>query len=68
MINGEKIWPNISAGFDGKGAALCTVVGRTSLNEDPLECTALVVITREDIERNPEGAFQMIREPESEFN
>jgi len=40
------------------------VVGKTSLNLPAKECIGCVVVTREDIERNAPGAFQVVREPE----
>jgi len=71
IVNGEKIWACNSAGWDEKGCDLACVVCRdisdNNNNEkdeeekNPEEKVMIILITREDLDRNPPGAFSVVR-------
>lgn len=66
IINGEKIWACSSAGWDWEGADLGCVVCRDVTTEaaadgDPKDNVMIILVTREDIERNAKGAFKTLR-------
>ncbi|GAA5865906.1 hypothetical protein JCM1840_006297 [Sporobolomyces johnsonii] len=65
VVNGEKQWATSSAGWDFKGSEINCVVGRTDLGRPPKESIAVVVVTREDIERNELGAFSVANDFET---
>lgn len=65
-MDGEKVWKCNSAGWDFKGCDLACVVCRDvstpeEEGEDPVGRVMIVLVTREDLERNGEGAFEVIR-------
>ncbi|KAL2810297.1 acyl-CoA dehydrogenase/oxidase [Aspergillus granulosus] len=71
VLNGEKIWATNSAGWDFRGADLGCVVCRC-VNEDvvakasnPTDLIMVLLVTREDISRNGEESFQVIKHPET---
>lgn len=66
VLNGEKIWATNCAGWDLRGAELSCVVCRNVTNEPgpdakPEDSVMILLVTREDIERNGEGSFQVLR-------
>ncbi|RYC61364.1 hypothetical protein CHU98_g4840 [Xylaria longipes] len=73
VLNGEKIWATNSAGWDFKGADLACVVCRDVTNSpsqqdrdhDPKDSIMIILVTREDLDRNGPGAFKVIRQVES---
>ncbi|KAI5917490.1 acyl-CoA dehydrogenase domain-containing protein [Camillea tinctor] len=72
IINGEKIWATNSAGWDFKGADLACVVCRDITDSpaqapdaDPKEKIMIIIVTREDLDRNGPDAFQVIRQVET---
>ena len=72
VLNGEKIWATNSAGWDFKGADLACVVCRDVTDEsarsedtNPADSVMIVIVTREDLQRNGPGAFQVIRQVET---
>ncbi|KAF4954897.1 hypothetical protein FGADI_4999 [Fusarium gaditjirri] len=72
IINGEKLWPSNSGGWDYKGADLACVVVRLSddpskpqdPNVDPRDNIAILLVTRETIANNKPEAYQVLGEPE----
>ena len=72
VLNGEKIWATNSAGWDFKGADLACVVCRDITDKsgqtgdaNPADSVMIVIVTREDLQRNGPGAFQVIRQVET---
>ncbi|KAI1742384.1 acyl-CoA dehydrogenase domain-containing protein [Xylaria scruposa] len=73
ILNGEKIWATNSAGWDFKGADLACVVCRDVTdspsqqddNHDPKDSIMILLVTREDLDRNGPGAFEVIRQVET---
>ncbi|KAH8156006.1 hypothetical protein CIB48_g12239, partial [Xylaria polymorpha] len=73
VLNGEKVWATNSAGWDFKGADLACVVCRDvtdSLSQkdkdrDPKDSIMILLVTREDLDRNGPGAFEVIRQVET---
>lgn len=66
VIDGEKVWGTNCAGWDGRGADVQVVVCRdvstaATQDEDPQERIVLVLVTREDIVRNGEACFEVVR-------
>ncbi|KAK0659430.1 putative mitochondrial medium-chain specific acyl-CoA dehydrogenase precursor [Cercophora samala] len=66
VINGEKMWATNCAGWDFKGCDLACVVCRdvtTPLEEgqDPKDKVMIILVTRADLDRNGEGAFEVLR-------
>ncbi|KAG9504817.1 hypothetical protein J7337_004795 [Fusarium musae] len=72
IINGEKLWPSNSGGWDYKGADLACVVVRISddpskpqdPNVEPASQIAVLLVTRETIANNKPEAYQVLGEPE----
>ncbi|KAK5045240.1 hypothetical protein LTR84_009346 [Exophiala bonariae] len=68
IINGEKIWATNCSGWDDKGAdlqcVLCRIVESSSA-QDVRGQTAIIIVTRDDIERNQPEAFEVLRHPET---
>lgn len=60
ILNGEKIWATNSGGWTSRGADLMCVVCRTKNNLSPLSTMAMVIVTRSDIDTNPNDAFTVI--------
>ncbi|KAI0454694.1 acyl-CoA dehydrogenase [Xylaria acuta] len=73
VLNGEKIWATNSAGWDFKGADLACVVCRDATNSpsqqdkdhDPEDGIMILLVTREDLDRNGPGSFEVIRQIET---
>ncbi|KAI0007247.1 acyl-CoA dehydrogenase domain-containing protein [Xylariaceae sp. FL0662B] len=72
ILNGEKIWATSSAGWDYKGADLACVVCRdvtdlssSTEDSDPKDSIMILVVTREDLDRNGAEAFEVIRDVET---
>ncbi|KAI1630710.1 acyl-CoA dehydrogenase domain-containing protein [Biscogniauxia mediterranea] len=72
VIDGEKIWATNSAGWDFKGADLACVVCRDATDlanqaqdADPKDHIMVIIVTREDLDRNGPDAFQVIRQVET---
>ncbi|KAK7750779.1 hypothetical protein SLS62_007331 [Diatrype stigma] len=70
ILNGEKIWATSSAGWDFKGADLACVVCRdvtnpSSSQADPKDSIMVLIVTREDLDRNGPEAFQVVRHVET---
>ncbi|KAI1121827.1 acyl-CoA dehydrogenase [Nemania abortiva] len=72
VLNGEKIWATNSAGWDFKGADLACVVCRDvshstgqDKDADPSDSIMILLVTREDLDRNGPGAFEVIRQFET---
>lgn len=66
VINGEKMWATNCAGWDFKGCDLACVVCRdvtdpVSQNDDPKDHVMIILVTRADLERNGDGAFEVLR-------
>ncbi|KAH7305297.1 acyl-CoA dehydrogenase/oxidase [Stachybotrys elegans] len=71
IINGDKLWTTNSAGWDGKGAALCLLCVRYSEtggpedpNVDPATNIMVMAITRDIVAANPPEAYQVLDEPD----
>ncbi|KAJ5815069.1 Acyl-CoA dehydrogenase [Penicillium riverlandense] len=71
ILNGEKMWATNSAGWDFKGADLSCVVCRC-VNEEvvaqathPRDLIMIVLVTRQDIERNERECFQILKHLET---
>ena len=67
IIDGEKIWCTNAAGWDNRGADLQAVVCRdttapTQDDEDPKSRILIALVTRADIARNSESAFQVVKQ------
>ncbi|KAL2793512.1 acyl-CoA dehydrogenase/oxidase [Aspergillus keveii] len=71
VLNGEKIWATNSAGWDFRGADLGCVVCRcvdkdvVSKATTPSDLIMILLVTREDIQRNGEDSFQVLKHPET---
>ncbi|KAJ0418825.1 acyl-CoA dehydrogenase/oxidase [Aspergillus carlsbadensis] len=71
VLNGEKIWATNSAGWDFRGADLACVVCRcvdkdvVSKATAPSDSIMILLVTREDIRRNGEESFQVLKHPET---
>ncbi|TGJ78342.1 hypothetical protein E0Z10_g10427 [Xylaria hypoxylon] len=73
VLNGEKIWATNSAGWDFKGADLACVVCRDvtkspdqqDKEQDPRDSIMILLVTREDLDRNGPGAFKVLRQFET---
>ena len=72
VLNGEKIWATNSAGWDFKGADLACVVCRDTSEQlgrsedtNPADSIMILIVTREDLDRNGQAAFQVIRQVET---
>jgi len=66
VINGEKMWATNCAGWDFKGCDLACVVCRDVTEapkpgSDPKEQVMIILVTRADLDRNGEGAFEVLR-------
>lgn len=66
VINGEKMWATNCAGWDFRGCELACVVYRditTPLEErqDPKDKVMIILVTRGDLDRNGDGAFEVVR-------
>jgi len=62
VINGDKIWAGNSAGWDGKGADVLTILCRDPdvQSDDPRDATMVILATREVIDANKPGAFKVV--------
>ncbi|KAL3462115.1 acyl-CoA dehydrogenase/oxidase [Aspergillus heterothallicus] len=71
VLNGEKLWATNSAGWDFRGADLACVVCRcvdediVSKATEPKDLIMVLLVTREDIQRNGEESFQVLGHPET---
>ncbi|KAI0533119.1 acyl-CoA dehydrogenase [Xylaria digitata] len=73
VLNGEKIWATNSAGWDFKGADLACVVCQDMTNfpdeqdkdQNPRDSIMILLVTREDLDRNGPGAFEVLRQFET---
>ncbi|KAF8542411.1 putative acyl-CoA dehydrogenase [Trichophaea hybrida] len=67
VINGSKLWASNAGGWDYRGPDITTLVCRIlpSRGHAIPENVSIVVITREDIARNPESAFSAWDEVET---
>ncbi|KAI0487039.1 acyl-CoA dehydrogenase [Xylaria cf. heliscus] len=73
VLNGEKIWATNCAGWDFKGADLACVVCQDVTesprqrdgDRDPGDSIMILLVTREDLDRNGPGAFEVIRQVEA---
>lgn len=72
VVRGEKMWATNCAGWDFKGCDLACVVCRDvtegagySEDEDPKERVMIILVTREDLDRNGPGAFEVLRHIET---
>ncbi|OAG10446.1 acyl-CoA dehydrogenase domain-containing protein [Paraphaeosphaeria sporulosa] len=70
VVSGEKVWGTNCAGWDGRGAELQVVVCRDVTTaaregEDPKERIVIVLVTRADIVRNDDAAFQVVQHLET---
>ncbi|KAI0867131.1 acyl-CoA dehydrogenase [Xylaria cubensis] len=73
VLNGEKIWATNSAGWDFKGADLACVVCRDVTDtpsqqdedHDPKDSIMVLLVTRQDLDRNGSGAFEVVRQVET---
>jgi len=68
LLTRTKIWATNCSGWDDKGANLQCVVCRvvdSAASEDLRGQTAIMLVTREDIDRNPAGAFSVIAHPDT---
>ncbi|KAJ4290004.1 hypothetical protein N0V88_006805 [Collariella sp. IMI 366227] len=67
----EKMWATNCAGWDFKGCELACVVCRDVTEDeggkegDPKDRVMIVLVTREDLERNEPGAFEVVRHVET---
>ncbi|KAL3470103.1 putative acyl-CoA dehydrogenase [Aspergillus californicus] len=71
VLNGEKMWATNSAGWDFRGAELSCVVCRC-VDDDvvaraskPEDLVMVLLLTREDIERNGAESFQVLKHIET---
>ncbi|PYH89008.1 putative acyl-CoA dehydrogenase [Aspergillus ellipticus CBS 707.79] len=71
VLNGEKMWATNSAGWDFRGADLGCVVCRC-VDEDlaakasvPSDLVMVLLVTREDIQRNGPESFQVLKHVET---
>jgi alkylation response protein AidB-like acyl-CoA dehydrogenase len=64
IISGEKAWATNCAGWDYKGADLLCVVCRTGTGPAS-ENGAIIIVTRQDIDKNPPGAFTCLGDIET---
>jgi alkylation response protein AidB-like acyl-CoA dehydrogenase len=71
VLDGEKIWATNSAGWDFRGADLSCVVCRC-VDEDevaqascPQNLIMILLVTREDIQRNGPDCFQVLKHVET---
>jgi alkylation response protein AidB-like acyl-CoA dehydrogenase len=62
VINGDKIWAGNSAGWDGKGADVLTILCRDpdAQSDDPQESAMIILATREIIDANEPEAFKVV--------
>jgi alkylation response protein AidB-like acyl-CoA dehydrogenase len=65
VISGEKAWATNCAGWDYGGADLQCVVCRTEKTGPPSASGAIILVTRQDINRNPKGAYEVIEDIET---
>lgn len=70
IINGEKKWATNCAGWDFKGCDLACVVCRDvtdgeTYEGDPKDKVMIILVTRADLDRNGEGAFEVLRHIET---
>ncbi|KAL2840273.1 acyl-CoA dehydrogenase/oxidase [Aspergillus pseudoustus] len=71
VLNGEKIWATNSAGWDFRGADLgcvvCRCVDETVVSNatSPSDLITILLVTREDIQRNGDESFQVLSHPET---
>lgn len=68
MLTRTKIWATNCSGWDDGGADLQCVVCRvvdSGAAEDVRAQTAIILVTREDIERNQAGAFSVVSHPDT---
>jgi nitroalkane oxidase len=65
VITGEKAWATNCAGWDYKGADLQCVVCRTEKTGPASASGAIILVSREDIDRNPAGAFEVLGDIET---
>ncbi|KAI0404730.1 acyl-CoA dehydrogenase [Xylaria palmicola] len=73
VLSGEKIWATNSAGWDFKGADLACVVCRDVTSApseqdkdyDPKDSIMILIVTREDLDRNGPGAFEVVHQVET---
>src|SRR5579859_6959187 len=60
VISGEKAWATNCGGWDYKGADLLCVVCRTEETGPASASGAIILISREDIDKNEPNAFEVI--------
>lgn len=62
IINGDKIWAGNSAGWDGKGADVLTILCRNPdiKSEDAQDAAMIIIATRDVIDANAPGAYQVV--------
>ncbi|TID27704.1 acyl-CoA dehydrogenase [Venturia nashicola] len=62
VVNGDKIWSGNSAGWDGKGADVLTILCRNpDIKSDNAKDAAMIIIgTREVIDANVPGAYKVV--------
>ncbi|KEF63001.1 uncharacterized protein A1O9_00976 [Exophiala aquamarina CBS 119918] len=68
LLTGTKAWATNCSGWDDRGADLQCVVCRIvnwAAAEDVRGQTAIVIVTREDIERNHADAFSVVSHPDT---
>jgi alkylation response protein AidB-like acyl-CoA dehydrogenase len=66
VINGDKMWATNCAGWDFKGCDLACVVCRdvtapADPDSDPRDKVMIILVTRADLDRNGDGAFEVVR-------
>lgn len=65
VISGEKAWASNCGGWDYGGADLHCVVCRTEKSGPPSASGAIIIVTRDDINRSPSGAFEVLGDIET---
>ncbi|EAW20638.1 acyl-CoA dehydrogenase family protein [Aspergillus fischeri NRRL 181] len=71
VVNGEKIWATNSAGWDFRGADLSCVVcrcvdeGEVAQASCPQDLIMILLVTRQDIQRNGPDCFQVLKHVET---
>ena len=60
VISGEKAWATNCGGWDYKGADLLCVVCRTEVTGPASASGAIMLVSREDIEKNEANAFEVL--------
>ncbi|KAE9962502.1 hypothetical protein BLS_000252 [Venturia inaequalis] len=62
IINGDKVWAGNSAGWDGKGADVLTILCRNPdiQSDDAQDAAMIIIATREVIDANVSGAYKVV--------